>query len=154
MNPVCERIDKEAKEAETFTIKIEDQEITVTVEWHLSLDGKLIDSSTGLSKYLQIFQSWQHCVHNKFLDGCNQFFLLDGALCTRCPVTIEEAHNPDLVKDGFDDFWNLETLWQNYDSLKKNPDGSIKITHKGICLKVAKCCFPLHTGCTDIKWTK
>ena len=50
MEAVCQKMDEEAKKTETFTIKIEDTEITVTVTWHLSLDGKLIDMSTGLSK--------------------------------------------------------------------------------------------------------
>ena len=52
MDPVCERIDKEAKETEKFSIEVEGQEIKITVKWHLSLDGKLIDSSTGLSKQM------------------------------------------------------------------------------------------------------
>ena len=50
MDAVCQKMDEEAKKTETFTIQIEDIEITVTVTWHLSLDGKLIDMSTGLSK--------------------------------------------------------------------------------------------------------
>ena len=45
---------------------------------------------------------------------------------------MEEAHNIDVVKEGFEDYWNIEKLHQHYDSLKKNPDGSIKVTHKGI----------------------
>ena len=45
---------------------------------------------------------------------------------------MEEAHNIDVVKNGFEDHWTIEKLHQHYDSLKKNPDGSIKVTHKGI----------------------
>ena len=45
---------------------------------------------------------------------------------------MEEAHNIDVVKNGFEDHWTIEKLHQHYDSLKKNRDGSIKITHKGI----------------------
>ena len=52
MDPVCEKIDREAKEAEKFSIEVEGQEIKITVKWHLSLDGKLIDCSTGLSKQM------------------------------------------------------------------------------------------------------
>ena len=59
-------------------------------------------------------------------------FYLAGAICHRCPVTMEEAHNIDVVKNGFEDHWNIEKLHQHYDSLKKNPDGTIKVTHKGI----------------------
>ena len=51
MEAVCQKMDEEAKKTEKFTIQIEGTEITVTVTWHLSLDGKLIDMSTGLSKY-------------------------------------------------------------------------------------------------------
>ena len=50
MDAVCQKMDEEAQKTEKFTIQIEDTEITVTVTWHLSLDGKLIDMSTGLSK--------------------------------------------------------------------------------------------------------
>ena len=45
---------------------------------------------------------------------------------------MEEAHNIDVVKEGFEDYWNIEKLHQHYDSLKKNRDGTIKVTHKGI----------------------
>ena len=47
---------------------------------------------------------------------------------------MEEAHNIDVVKNGFEDHWDIEKLHQHYDSLKKNPDGTIKVTHKGITL--------------------
>ena len=50
MEAVCQKMDEEAKKTEKFTIQIEDTEITITVTWHLSLDGKLIDMSTGISK--------------------------------------------------------------------------------------------------------
>ena len=50
MDAVCQKMDEEAQKTEIFTIQIEDTEITITVTWHLSLDGKLIDMSTGLSK--------------------------------------------------------------------------------------------------------
>ena len=50
MKKICKKMDSEAKACETFTIDIDDTEIKVVVTWHLSLDGKLIDMSTGLSK--------------------------------------------------------------------------------------------------------
>ena len=62
MDPVCERIDKEAKEAEKFSIEVEGQEIKITCKWHLSLDGKLIDCSTGLSKQM-VFHFTFRCKH-------------------------------------------------------------------------------------------
>ena len=52
MKKICQKMDSEAKACETFIIEIDDTKIKVVVTWHLSLDGKLIDMSTGLSKFL------------------------------------------------------------------------------------------------------
>ena len=57
---------------------------------------------------------------------------------------MEEAHNIDAVKKGFEDHWNIEKLHQHYDSLKKNRDGSIKITHKGIGIHFSGMSFKEH----------
>ena len=48
---------------------------------------------------------------------------------------MEDAHDPDKVKAGFDDYWDKTKLKEHYASLKKNPDGTIKVTHKGISYK-------------------
>ena len=50
MKKICQKMDSEAKNCKEFTIDIDGTEIKVIVEWHLSLDGKLIEMSTGLSK--------------------------------------------------------------------------------------------------------
>ena len=50
MKKICQKMDLEAKNCEKFTIDIDGTEIKVIVEWHLGLDGKLIEMSTGLSK--------------------------------------------------------------------------------------------------------
>ena len=49
---------------------------------------------------------------------------------------MEDAHDPKFVQVGFKDYWNKTKLKEHYASLKKNPDGSIKVTHKGIWLKI------------------
>ena len=41
---------------------------------------------------------------------------------------MEDAHDPKWVKVGFKDYWDKTKLKEHYASLKKNPDGTIKIT--------------------------
>ena len=60
MKKICQKMDSEAKKCETFTIDIDGTEIKVTVEWHLGLDGKLIEMSTGLSKYLCYYLTYNY----------------------------------------------------------------------------------------------
>ena len=49
---------------------------------------------------------------------------------------MEDAHDPKWVKLGFKDYWDKDKLKEHYASLKKNPDGTIKVTHKGIWLQI------------------
>ena len=58
----------------------------------------------------------------------------DGAYCTCCEVSQEDAHDCNIVKDGFDHTWNIQSLNEHCNSLKKNADGTIKTTHKGTYL--------------------
>ena len=58
----------------------------------------------------------------------------DGAYCTVCPITQEEGHNPDVVRNGFHIYWTIQKLHEWYDSLRKNPDGTLWISKKGIRL--------------------
>ena len=132
MQKICQKMDLEAKNCSTFTMDLHGTEIKIIVEWHLGLDGKLIDMSTGLSTYTFVI-----IIHTIIIIPKNVVFLhSDGAHCTRCPVTMEDAHDPDKVKAGFDDYWDKTKLKEHYASLKKNPDGTIKVTHKGTYLLI------------------
>ena len=73
-----------------------------------------------------------------------QFDISAGAYCTRCPINLELAHNPEVVENGFEEFWTKEKLLEWYEQLRKNPDGSIWKSKKGIrfiqCLKFVENC--------------
>ena len=62
------------------------------------------------------------------------FDISAGAYCTRCPINLELAHNPEVVQNGFEEFWTKEKLLEWYEQLRKNPDGSIWKSKKGIRL--------------------
>ena len=62
----------------------------------------------------------------------SHFDISAGAYCTRCPINLELAHNPEVVKNGFEEFWTKEKLLEWYEQLRKNPDGSIWKSKKGI----------------------
>ena len=49
---ICEKMDQEAEECEIFVLEIETVDFTIIIKFHLSLDGKLIEMTTGLSKNL------------------------------------------------------------------------------------------------------
>ena len=57
---ICEKMDVEAEICETFVLTVEltvgEIELKITITWHLSLDGKLIDMTTGLSKNLSLLK--------------------------------------------------------------------------------------------------
>ena len=50
MEKICQKMDSEAEKTETFTIEIEFKKIKFTIVFHLSLDGKLIEMTCGLSE--------------------------------------------------------------------------------------------------------
>ena len=54
MREICKRIDEEAEKTTTIYLEIEGKRIKFTIEWHLSLDGKLIEMTCGLSKLMLI----------------------------------------------------------------------------------------------------
>ena len=120
-------MDSEAENLQTFEIEWEGATLKINVEYHLALDGKLVEMTTGLS--MQIIEIVPIRVTNIAIGFL--FFNVDGAYCTACPVSQEDAHKIEIVRDGFEDYWTNEKLIAFYESLKKNPDGSIKITHKG-----------------------
>ena len=49
---ICEKMDQEAEECEIFVLEIETVDLTIIIKFHLGLDGKLIEMTTGLSKNL------------------------------------------------------------------------------------------------------
>ena len=52
---ICEKMDIEAEICATFVLTVGEIELKITITWHLGLDGKLIEMTTGLSK--NIFSS-------------------------------------------------------------------------------------------------
>ena len=50
MEKICARMDKEAENLQTFEIKFDNATIKINVEYHLAIDGKLIEMSSGLSE--------------------------------------------------------------------------------------------------------
>ena len=51
MEKICERMDTEAEKTETFTIEVTGKNVKFKITFHLSLDGKLIEMTCGLSEY-------------------------------------------------------------------------------------------------------
>ena len=49
MEKICKRMDEEAEKTETFTVEIVGKKWKFTITFHLSLDGKLIEMTCGLS---------------------------------------------------------------------------------------------------------
>ena len=127
---IAARMDRDAEQCAIFLVKHMDSDILFNTVYHLSLDGKLIEMTTGLS----MFTFSDVCLQNWFLEifihGC--FIFLAGAYCYRCPISKKDAHDPDIVKDWFEDERSIATLIEHYLSLPKNPDGTIK--KKGILL--------------------
>ena len=70
----------------------------------------------------------------ELLHLTTHFVISAGAYCTRCPINLELAHNPEVVQNGFEEFWTKEKLLEWYEQLRKNPDGSIWKSKKGIRL--------------------
>ena len=72
------------------------------------------------------------------ITNCNDFALLfhfsAGSYCTKCPIPLEKAHALEVVKNGFEDFWNIQKLHENYNQLRKNPNGTVWKSKKGIRL--------------------
>ena len=129
MEKICSKMDSEAEGLQTLEIEWEGQTLKINVEYHLAIDGKLVEMTTGLSMFAILVK----LVPLRMTNIAIQFlsFNLDGAYCTNCPVSQEDAHKIEVVREGFEDYWTVQKLIEFYESLKKNPDGSIKITHKG-----------------------
>ena len=47
---ICKKMDSEAEGLQTFDIQLDGTTIKVNVQYHLALDGKLIEMTTGLRK--------------------------------------------------------------------------------------------------------
>ena len=47
---ICQKMDQEAEECEIFVLEIDELDLVITIKFHLGLDGKLIEMTTGLSK--------------------------------------------------------------------------------------------------------
>ena len=51
MEQICGRMDREAENLQSFELELENGvKIKINVEYHLAIDGKLIEMSSGLSK--------------------------------------------------------------------------------------------------------
>ena len=51
MEKICSKMDKEAENLQTFDIELGTATIKINVTYHLAIDGKLIEMSSGLSKF-------------------------------------------------------------------------------------------------------
>ena len=48
MRKICSKMDKEAKDLQTFEIDWEGATIKINIDYHLAIDGKLVEMTTGL----------------------------------------------------------------------------------------------------------
>ena len=94
---IASKMDIDAERSSTLLVQHIGSVYTVHVRFFMSLDGKLIEMTSGLN----------------------------GAYCTACTASSEEGHNVDCVKDGFPIDRDMEGLWSLYGSLRKRKDGSI-----------------------------